>query len=260
MKSKPLPIAVPRPDPARQKAPLHAGLASTVGLLASRARFEFVRSDVSRLGSTDWGRIHVLYAEMEAAAVRELAMAGVTSDAATFLYGADLRYLGQGHEVHVALQLEAVEHSDVAAIRSAFHVQYARMYGASFGDAEVEAVSWRLFASGPDHSGELALSLDAAERGGATGRAAGERPTYVAGLQRFVPTAVYDRTTLATGMTLVGPAIIEERESTTVIGAAARMKVDAAGNLVVTLPAVDSGRSYRSRPEGATMSGAAKGR
>jgi len=49
------------------------------------------------------------------------------------------------------------------------------------------------------------------------------------------PTPVYDRYGLAPGATLDGPAIIEERESTTVIGPEARIEVDSARNLSVWL-------------------------
>jgi N-methylhydantoinase A len=47
--------------------------------------------------------------------------------------------------------------------------------------------------------------------------------------------AVYDRYRLGPGATFVGPAIVEERESTTVIGPGAAVSVDSEGNLVVEI-------------------------
>jgi N-methylhydantoinase A len=79
---------------------------------------------------------------------------------------------------------------------------------------------------------------------GAVGEALkGHRPAYfaeapAAGVARgFRETPVYDRYLLPSGASFAGPAIVEERESTLVVGPGGRFAVDAAGNLIVELPA-----------------------
>jgi N-methylhydantoinase A/oxoprolinase/acetone carboxylase beta subunit len=52
--------------------------------------------------------------------------------------------------------------------------------------------------------------------------------------RRFVRCPVYDRYSLSGRF--AGPAIVEERESTVVIGAGASARIDAGGNLLVTMP------------------------
>jgi N-methylhydantoinase A len=65
----------------------------------------------------------------------------------------------------------------------------------------------------------------------------GERPAYFPETSGYVHCPVYDRYQLAAGMTLQGPAIIEERESTVVVGPGARVAVDTLQNVVIRLPA-----------------------
>lgn len=65
----------------------------------------------------------------------------------------------------------------------------------------------------------------------------GERQAYFPEAGGYVATPVYDRYGLATGTELHGPAIVEERESTLVIGPGARITVDTYGTLVVEPPA-----------------------
>ena len=65
----------------------------------------------------------------------------------------------------------------------------------------------------------------------------GSRPAYFTETGDFVDTPVYDRYLLGRGSTLRGPAIVEERESTAVIGPRGSAEIDRYGNLVVTLVA-----------------------
>ena len=62
----------------------------------------------------------------------------------------------------------------------------------------------------------------------------GSRPAYFAEAGGFVETALYDRDKLQAGMRFVGPAIVEERDSTAVIGTDTEVVVDAWGNLIVS--------------------------
>ena len=63
----------------------------------------------------------------------------------------------------------------------------------------------------------------------------GERPAYFPSEGGFVTAPVYDRYRLGSGSTLTGPAIIEERESTAIIGPGGRVRVDDRLNIVVAL-------------------------
>ena len=89
----------------------------------------------------------------------------------------------------------------------------------------------------------------------------GDRPAYFPEAGGFVPTPVYDRYALAPGETLVGPAIVEERESTTVVPPGDRLEVDPQGNLRIRVarttslePAASAGRCCRTPSPSPTRS------
>jgi len=108
------------------------------------------------------------------------------------------------------------------------------MYKRLNPDVDVEALNWRVVVSGPRPtitlapSNQLQAPLDAARKG--------ERDAYFPETSGYLSCPVYDRYRLAPGMALRGPAIIEERESTVVVGPDARIEVDVYQNVVITLP------------------------
>jgi N-methylhydantoinase A/oxoprolinase/acetone carboxylase beta subunit len=98
----------------------------------------------------------------------------------------------------------------------------------------VEALNWRVTVAGPRPS----LVLRPAGAGGGEARDAvkAHRRAYFAEAAGFVETPVYDRYALAPGTAFRGPAIVEERESTAVLGPGADIRVDPDLALVVEMP------------------------
>ena len=97
----------------------------------------------------------------------------------------------------------------------------------------LEAITWRVFASGPRP--ELRLRF-AASPGSDPARARkGARPAYFPELGGLAETPVYDRYRLGPGAAFDGPAIVEERESTLIVGPGGRCHVDDQWNLIVEL-------------------------
>ena len=94
----------------------------------------------------------------------------------------------------------------------------------------LEAVSWRLLASGPRP--EVKLRGAEIPEGDPRKR---DRHVYFPEWGEHRPTPVYDRYLLRSGMRFAGPAIVEERESTTIIGPHGKAEVDEFRNLHVTL-------------------------
>ncbi|HSU06642.1 MAG TPA: hypothetical protein VLI93_13815, partial [Acetobacteraceae bacterium] len=95
----------------------------------------------------------------------------------------------------------------------------------------VEVVSWRVRAVAPPSVAQVRF----ADGGGRVDPVIEHRPAYFTEAGGFVDTAVYARAALQTGMRIDGPALIEEAESTAVIGPSAQVNVDAFGNLIMTL-------------------------
>ena len=70
---------------------------------------------------------------------------------------------------------------------------------------------------------------------GAASPIKGTRPVYFPEFRDFHATTVYDRYALVPGQTFDGPAIVEERESTLVVGPGGRFEVAPSGNIIVAI-------------------------
>jgi N-methylhydantoinase A/oxoprolinase/acetone carboxylase beta subunit len=213
--------------------PLAAGVTSSVGMLGAPPAFDLVRSYVSRVEDLDWARIRDLFAEMEAEARRLLAGAGIEPGDIAVERSADFRYVGQGYEVTVPLPPGPVGEGGAPRLIAAFEAEYRRLYQRLTPGARPEVLSWRVRARGPKPP--LSLGAPAAPGGAGHGGDKGTRRAHFPEAGGFIDCPVYDRYRLAVGQRFPGPAIVEERESTCVLGPRARVEVDEYLNLRVTM-------------------------
>lgn len=214
--------------------PTSAGALSALGFLVAPAAIHFVRSYVSRLDRLDWDRLTGLYLEMREEALAMLANTGVAAKEISYKLLADMRYVGQGHELEVEIDDEQLAVHDNDALAARFEAAYRDLFGMTLEGLPIEALNWRLAAKGP--SGE-APSDTAAEHPSrkATSAKVGERDIFLPDEKTFRGVSVLDRYRLTAGTRFEGPAIIEEHESTVVIDGTARIEVDALKNLRVHL-------------------------
>ena len=96
----------------------------------------------------------------------------------------------------------------------------------------LEVINWRVIASGPRPDMNLKLPRGSSKGGDAR---KGSRLAFFPETNGYVETAIYDRYALEPGMRFNGPAIVEERESTLIVGARGRARVDDKLNVVVEL-------------------------
>jgi N-methylhydantoinase A len=213
--------------------PFGAGVTSTVGFLTAPLAFDFVRSFVSQLDSIDWEHVNALLADMAAQGDAILARSGIAADDRRVTRQADVRYAGQGHEIRIDLPDGILGPHNMPAIKNSFEEVYRALFGRTGPDVPLEGVSWRLLSSGPRPDVKLraASGMQASEASGLKG----ERRVYFPEWEEHRPVPVYDRYVLVSGTRLEGPAVIEERESTTIIGPGARIEVDETRNLSVWL-------------------------
>jgi N-methylhydantoinase A len=206
--------------------PPGAGVASALGFLVAAPAIDLVRSGVQRLSAVDWTRAAAQFAEMEEEARRMLEEAGAAPGDVAFRRSADMRYVGQGFDISVPLP-EAV---DAAAVEQSFLDTYQRLFDRRILGVGMEVLSWRLHAtaSRPEIPGTLG------QPAGAGGALKGRRQVWFAETG-LAPCAVYDRYRLSAGQRIQGPAVVEERESTVVVGPDAAFTLDAHGNLLIDL-------------------------
>lgn len=211
--------------------PPASGAASALGFLAAPLSFEDVRSlRIEFRDGFDAGAINALLEALEADGRRRLVEAGVAANEVTVERSADMRLVGQMHDISVPLPAGPITAAALPALREAFVRTYAARYTKVFDGARFEAVNFRVRCAGPVPQ----LSLKGAA-GGADGaaRLKGRRLAWFD--SGAAETAVYDRYALRQGDVIDGPAIIEERESTTVIAPGDRVTVDASLNLCIAI-------------------------
>ena len=210
--------------------PVGAGVASAIGMLGSKVSFEVARATPATLGELDFARVRTLVEEMSCEARELVRGAGIRDEEISQQLSAMMRYVGQGFEIEVMLEEKLLEQDDREAIGTAFTAAYRRRYG-RHEQVEPEVLSWRLVVDGPRPELAQALSRRAATTPQTGAQARTNRPVWF--VDEFVTTPVYSRPALTSGMTLQGPAIVEEEQSTLVVPPQAALRVDDALNLVI---------------------------
>lgn len=213
--------------------PLGAGVTSALGLLVAPLAFDFVRSAYGFLGELEWERVNGVLEEMEAEGRAVLGHAGVAVDAITISRSADMRYTGQGYEINVPVPGGRLGHGSHDALRASFERVYRQLYGRLGPAVPVEVLNWRVVVSGPK---PVLRSVEAQASSDAGAALKSHRQVYFPEHGGFRSTPVFDRYALGPGAEFEGPAIVEERESTAVIGPGARCRIDARRALIVEMP------------------------
>jgi N-methylhydantoinase A len=225
----------------RVVVPPGAGVASALGFLVAAPGTDAVRGYVARLDAVDWAHISALYAEMETGARKLLEQAGAEPEEISIRASADMRHVGQGFEILVPLPPGPLGPDSVGEIRRAFFATYARLFDRTIETVPIEALNWRMHASAPGREIRIAAARPEERR---RARQTTSRRVWIEP-NGWTECPVHDRYALGPGDRLSGPAVIEERESTCVIGADASMLVDAQLNLVIEIENDAGDRSRR---------------
>jgi N-methylhydantoinase A len=207
--------------------PPMASVLSAFGALVTPARLDLVRGALSRFDGLDWSRVRELVDEMEIEGRKALVEAGIAPEDVRFTYAADMRYYGQANEVTVELSEDPRTRPEVATLRARFEKAYEALYGIRLAGMNVEVVSWRASAHGPRTNREYLTSLPSAPA-----KAVAERRVLFESGPTRVP--VYDRSELAAGQVIGGPALVEERDTTIVLRPGWRAEMKTHGGLVAT--------------------------
>ena len=217
--------------------PAAAGVTAAIGLLAAELRFDVARTYQRRVEDLDPARVAAIYDEMSEqaiAVIRDSAHGGVEDDSARsgevgIVRSADARYVGQGYELNVPVAPGPLDAAALARLRASFDEIYAARYGYANPREPVEVVTWKLSAVGG--SPRVALAKQQPRSGEGTRK--GVRRAYFPEVPGYLECPIYDRHGLPAGIALTGPAIVEERESTTVLPPGVEAIVDEYANLLV---------------------------
>ncbi len=208
--------------------PTGAGVGSAIGFLRAPISFEVVRSRYQHLGSLDVVMINGMLDEMAAEAssfVRLAAGDGETEESRS----AFMRFVGQNHEIDVALPGGELSPGVGEELRDIFDDTYRAQFGRTVPNVEVEIVSWSVSSRAPQAAVEL-TGIPAetpyagpAENGNLWDPSLGEE----------VEARIVMRTDLTPGSALAGPAVIVEDETSSVVPSGFQATINDLGYIIM---------------------------
>ena len=212
----------------RVVVPEGASVGSAIGFLRAPVSFQVVRSHRATLSGFDAGVVNELLDQCAATAA-DVVRRAVPEGDLTIRRVVDVRYIGQGHELQLALPEGALHAEDARRLRAQFEALYGSIYGVTMPDQDVEFVTWSVTVSAPSES---PLPAKPVQKHPAPPPRS-QRNVYEPALGRMTAFAIYQRDDLDPGCELVGPALIEEGQTTTVVPASFTLFVDGARYLVM---------------------------
>ena len=195
---------------------------SALGMLLADERHDAVRTFPARIDKVDFAEVAAVIAELEAG------LRGMARQSQTHVeYFLDLRYVGQEFNLSVPVSAEQIANADRTSIRAAFDALHKARYEHNADHEPVEMINVRLVARAPRQKPGMPTpgSESSAPRHAMVSMASGPA----------VDCVVRDRASLQAGEVIVGPALIQEYGSTTVIFPADRCEVAPTGELIITL-------------------------
>lgn len=215
-----MPVAVIPPTP---------GTFSAFGLLDADLVTHTARTFLVPLADADPRSIATLCDEMAAPLHASMVRQGMKADQVRIDFHAELRYRGQFHQVPVAINDVRGGDAMMKALAESFHQEHLRLFTYELRDEPIEIVNLRARATGTVRRPELR-----ARKPNARGKArADSRPVRFRDASVAVECAIQERTSLAAGAIVEGPAIIEEYTSATLVPPGFRAEVDAMGNILL---------------------------
>lgn len=223
--------------------PESPGILCALGLLFADVRADFGRTVLMKHEGADVNRINEFYNELEAEALRWLERERIPPAGALLERSVDMRYKGQDYELPVIVPAGEITEADLQSLAGAFHAAHAQAYGYSAPEAPAELVSFRITLRVLAGAPRLPVRAPGGRNPSRALRST--RRVYFEEVGGFIDCPVYERAGLAPDNTIVGPAIVEQMDATTVILPGQEAMVDRHGNLII---ASTEGAARRSGP------------
>jgi len=204
------------------------GVASAVGLLGSDIRHEYRQAFFGRLGELDAAAADALLGELAGRGRRAVAASGIVADAMAVQPVAELRYVGQAYELRIDLPGLTLDAAAQAETARRFHAEHRRRYAYDIPDRAIEVVSLKATVTG-----QVARpAVPPVAKAEAPLLPKNRRPVHFRGAGR-VDCPVYERADIRVGHEVDGPAVVEQKDSTTLLPPGWRLTADRHGHLLL---------------------------
>jgi N-methylhydantoinase A len=205
--------------------PLYPGVYSAIGLIMSDVKHDYIQSRMTPIHELTLDDVNAMFGRLEAMAADELREDGFAPGSVAIQRALDMRYAGQGYEITMPCG-----DTDLGALRRAFDDQHKLMFGHNAPEEPVEIVSYRVRGVGKVPTVEMPRFKPS----GATLKDALREIRHARFDGKAIECPVYQRDKLDVGLTVPGPAILDQFDCTTVICPGQIARVDEWKNLIVT--------------------------
>ena len=214
--------------------PPYPGITSAVGLLTTDHKYDAIKTEFQVEGDIDLPRINQDFDAMEANLRKQFKAEGLTEDEMAFQRAGDFRYAGQGYELRIDFPVGQVDDALMVEVFSRFHEMHLGEYGQNYPDTPVELVNVRVTGVGRMPKIQAAVLTESADRGldAALVRRDSSMFRVDCELQTF-ETPYYRRELLPLNQDIPGPAIILQKDTTTVVPPTCTFSADLSGNLFI---------------------------
>ena len=210
--------------------PNAASVFSAWGMLMTDLRSDDIQTFFAPLENPDYAAINQEWRKLEKKALFENAAKGVKGENVYFMHYLDMRYQGQDHTVKVRVPNDDLCPENLAQFVEAFHKEHFQNYSFRLDDSPVEIINMHLASFGRIEKTPIKelepkpYSLEQCVKE--------VRPVIFEGAGK-VDTQIYDREKLSPGMTVEGPAIIEEVSASSVVYPGMRASIDSYGDIII---------------------------
>lgn len=210
--------------------PTAASVFSAWGMLMTDLRRDFIQTYVRKFSQINLVEINNTWQAIEDEATEQYESNGMDKQSILFVRYADMRYVGQEHTVKVQVPNREWDAESIAEAIDKFHQLHEKTYTFKFEQTEVEVVSLHVIAFGKVDK-PLLKKLEQTSQTAETAIIE-QREVYFEKVG-WITTTIYDRLRLSPGATIEGPAIVEEKTSSTVMHPGQKLEVDDYGNLII---------------------------
>ena len=214
--------------------PEYPGITSAIGLLTTDLKYDAIATQFTLSTSPDLARLQADAQRLAAQVTGQLRDNGFVEEDIRVERGADCRYVGQGYELRVPLPDGPLDEHSIAGVWAEFHELHRGEYGHAFPEQTIELVNLRV--AGIGRTPKITPTTLGGERS-AERALVKTAPVYFEsqGQVQPFPTAFYLRDALPVGQRVDGPAILVQRDTTSVLPPYAHGWLEQNGNFIVRL-------------------------
>ncbi len=212
--------------------PPFPGITSAMGLLTTDLKYDAIRTQFQTSEAIDLAALNEACRAMETEIADQFEADQIAPSSITFQRFAELRYVGQGYELKVTMADGNITEAALHKLWRAFHAAHEAEYGHAFKASPIEIVNLRVSGIGRT---EKLQSLPPPEGRTLDEALIRKRPSIfrIGGQLTSIETPFFERGLLPVGQIVQGPAVLLQKDSTTVVPPGNSFVVDPSGSVII---------------------------